>query len=212
MHSKRIAVLVDGESEQALGYLNQALAKETGNTFIKPVVMGVNGMSRPERIAAACLNRVQIIESRVGNLDKILVLLDREANSMCPGLLHEIVENAINLKMERLGGRDVSVVIKNVKFENWLIADVRALRGLVGRFQLSKGQLQAIAPNRADTVADAEALLKAAAKRPGYHKTRDAAEIMKRADAMRIAANSRSFRRYLRCVSYPAYKDQSRDP
>jgi hypothetical protein len=83
----------------------------------------------------------------------------------------------------------------------------------VGRpWSVSQAQLRQIAPDRADSIPDAESLLKAAARKPGYNKTRDAVEIMMKADMLRIAENSRSFRRLLRCVNHPRYADQSKEP
>lgn len=208
--STQTALLVDGHSERALVKLYPQLAAATGRRFIKPAVISVNGLARRERIAAECVNRIAILEARYGTLDDILVLLDRETNPLCAGGLAAQVQSAIRQRFTSRQGRRVSVVIKDKKFENWLVADVTAIRELGGRFKLSQSQLRIITPDRADSIADAEQLLRSAAARPGYNKTHDAMQIMAKADLLRIAENSRSFRRMLRCVEHPSYAHQSR--
>jgi hypothetical protein len=103
------------------------------------------------------------------------------------------------------------VVIKNRMFENWLVADVEAVKIQRARFRLSTAAERSIVPNKADNVAALE-VLKTAAVRTSYSKVPDSQRILERADIQRIAANSRSFRRLLRVVGHPGYAGQSRLP
>ena len=66
---------------------------------------------------------------------------------------------------------------------------------------------------RADNI-DALRLLKRAIESGvegrSYNKTVDAIRIMARVDPLEVARNSRSFRRFLRVLGCPAYRDQSK--
>jgi hypothetical protein len=99
-------------------------------------------------------------------------------------------------------------VVKNRTFENWVIADVEAVRGVRGRFTVSGGMRSAVEGGTADNV-DALSLLKRAAQGDAYEKVHDAQPILEGADVRRIASNSRSFRRFLRVIDYPDYRTQS---
>jgi hypothetical protein len=56
------------------------------------------------------------------------------------------------------------------------------------------------------------ALLKRAAQGDAYEKVQDAKRILERADVLRLATNSRSFRRFLRVIEHPTYREQSAAP
>ncbi|MCH8961998.1 MAG: DUF4276 family protein, partial [Bacteroidetes bacterium] len=107
---------------------------------------------------------------------------------------------------------DVTVVVKNHSFENWLIADVKALRSLRGRFKVTRSFEKKVIPNKADHVADAEGLLNTIAVKRPYHKRRDAVHVTAVQEALEMARNSRSFRRFLRDVGHPQYLSQSKRP
>jgi hypothetical protein len=86
-----------------------------------------------------------------------------------------------------------------------------AFRTLPRRFRISKSFESQVAPDRADR-ADAVRLLKTAAIGKPYHKVEDAKRILKAAEPLRIGANSRSFRRFLRLSGSRTYASQSRIP
>jgi hypothetical protein len=121
----------------------------------------------------------------------------------------------IAAELRRLLGQrcrdDVTVVVKNRTFENWLIADLDAFDELRARFRLSNATRNAVAPDKADHAA-ALSLLKASVRSGSYDKVADSRRILGRAEARRIARNSRSFRRLLRVVDHPTYADQSARP
>ena len=109
------------------------------------------------------------------------------------------------------------MVLKDRMFENWLVAATSALRSQPKRFRLSGTAASSIAPNNADQT-DALGLLHTATraarkgKKQTYSKIADSKRILARVDINEMAANSRSFRRFLRCLGHPAYHDQSRRP
>ena len=80
------------------------------------------------------------------------------------------------------------------------------------RFRVTRAFERKVSPDRADHVADAEALLNSAAQGTPYHKRTDAKAIAGKQNALRVARNSRSFRRFLRIVGHPRYAEQSAKP
>jgi hypothetical protein len=138
---------------------------------------------------------------------KVVVLIDREDRSDCPGALAA----AIQARIARETDVEVAVVIKDAAFENWLVADVDAVRSLKQRFDLSNNTQNAVQPNKADKCPALE-LLKRSTQGSSYDKVEDSKRILARADATRIATHSRSFRRFLRCAGCPTYASQSRQP
>src|SRR5207248_8508876 len=121
------------------------------------------------------------------NAERVIVILDRETRSECPGKLAGAIEAKV-----RSADRDVVVVIKNVMFENWLVADIHAVASITARFEVSKTAIKSVEPNRADH-ADAIGLLRKAAKKgKSYDKVADSKRILKVAHVSFMAANSRS--------------------
>jgi hypothetical protein len=96
-----------------------------------------------------------------------------------------------------------------------LVADATAFSKHPARFRLSAADVRSVTHNNADDV-DAAALIKRAIERAGgpgpYNKRNDSRLILAAADVSKMAANSRSFRRFLRCVGHPDYSGQSRRP
>ncbi|MBI4500040.1 MAG: DUF4276 family protein, partial [Gemmatimonadetes bacterium] len=117
-------------------------------------------------------------------------------NALCP--------IAINCGVPAL-----AVVIKNRRYENWLISDPAAFKRMRKRFRLSKRQVQSIEWDKADSV-DGFQILSRAARGAAYSKTADAMQILNYTDPDQMALNSRSFRRFLRVLGHPNYLDQSR--
>lgn len=103
------------------------------------------------------------------------------------------------------------VVMKARMFENWLVADVDALKKKSGRFKVTSAHESRIVPNKADSV-DAVRILKNAAIKSPYHKINDAVSLMAVFDPYKGAANSRSLRRLLRLLECQHYLEQSKMP
>jgi hypothetical protein len=90
-----------------------------------------------------------------------------------------------------------------------MIADVAALEKMPNRFSVTQAFRGKIVPNKADSVEDAESLLKQISKKKPYHKSSDNPKIAEKQDALQIGCNSRSFRRFLRLLQHPIYAEQS---
>jgi len=127
--------------------------------------------------------------------------------SECPG---EFAAEILAGLRDKVEDGDVAVVVKNRMFENWLIADLGALKKQRGRYAVSKAAAKKVESNKADNV-DATPLLKQCCK-SDYRKVQDAKKILAHADPGVIGLHSRSFRRMLRCIRDPQYTDQSRQP
>ena len=156
-------------------------------------------------IARAIVDGIEYLKAN--GVDRVVVLFDREHRRECAGELAERVRRQI----QPLTDIPTSVVIKDRTFENWLVADIEALRTMPARFDVSAAVIRSVAPNKADQI-DAYAILQSCARRRAYRKVQDARRILSHADISRMAANSRSFRRFLRCVGHPAYITQSNKP
>jgi hypothetical protein len=107
---------------------------------------------------------------------------------------------------------DGQAELQALKFENWLIAGLAALKAMPARFQVTRQFERKVSPNKADNIKNAESALKRICKGASYHKGKDAREIARHQEPRRIAENSRSFRRFLRVVGCKKYTSQSREP
>jgi hypothetical protein len=134
---------------------------------------------------------IELTRLAARNLDFVIILMDRESRTACPGQLASDLRR--ELLAEQRSGYQIEVVIKDRTLENWLVADLQSLRSQPKRFKVSQQSARSIAPNKADNV-DAFATLKACAIGPDYDKVKDCDRILSRADPLRMAANSRSFR------------------
>ncbi len=202
----RIGVVVDGRSEfSALPKLKLQIEDISGNTIAEIVKADIHPMATAAVIARAAAERISVLQMR--NVDCVVVLVDREDRPECPGALAEQIRERIQPRAPM----PVAVVIKDRTFENWLVSDPDALLGMRARFAVSRGVVNSIRPNKADHI-DAARALRVAARGHAYEKVKDAGRILERADVLRMAANSRSFRKFLRCVGHPAYATQSRAP
>jgi len=201
----RIGLIVDGDSEYAsLRLLFPHLSESTTNVFLKPVKAKFHPESPYGAIARACVPSVKLLEAK--GAERVVVLLDRESRAECPGAISSAVKASLSPRCKC----ELVVVVKDRKYENWLISDMRAFRNQQARFRISAGIRSSIEPNKADHV-DGDALLRRIV-RGTYDKVADSKRVLHRADPIRMAKNSRSFRRFLRCVGHPDYGAQSEVP
>lgn len=201
----KLGIVVDGVSEYAsLGGLYGDLRGRTGNQFLTPVKANIQPNAPLGVIARQCIPKIKQVQER--GADCVLVLFDREERADCPGDLADSVQAIL-----ASNGLSVRVVVKNRKFENWLMADLEAFEAMAARFEISKATRRAIQPNKADNV-DALALLKRATRGDSYHKVEDSKRILAKAQVSRMAGHSRSFRRFLRVAGDSAYQHQSANP
>lgn len=133
-----------------------------------------------------------------------VLLLDREIRDECPGKLADDLEQAIARACSTLEAR---VIYKDRTFENWLIADVEALKNQPGRFNMTAALERRVAPDRADKC-DGLSLIKLAVKGGHYEKVRDSEAICRKMDVLRTAKNSRSFRHFLHLLGVSPYAAQ----
>jgi hypothetical protein len=153
--------------------------------------------------------RVHILANR--GVDRAVFLIDFETRATCPGSWARLLEDALRIAYEGLSISEYKVVMKTRKFENWVLGDPSAIASMSGRFNVSASDLERITPDKADHV-DAAALLSKMALNKSYDKIDDAERILTKADPLNIAANSRSFRRFLRILEIKKYGNQSRRP
>jgi uncharacterized protein DUF4276 len=194
-------VIVDGQSEyRALPLVTSKIVLARAQV-INPLYAPIPPYAPTGVIANACRSRIDQLVRR-GARD-IIVLLDREARPECPGNLARTIGDALRLPAGCRGW----VVVKNKMFENWLIADIGALRASPQRYQISPALERRIAPNKADSC-DALGMLKEVTSH-SYSKVQDSQTILAAAHPLKIAENSRSFRRLLRVMGHELYRDQS---
>lgn len=188
----KIGIVVDGSAEaQALEHV---VAKLRGEriSFFRPLYADMQPYAPLPQIVRASEARLNLLTQRGAH--KVVVILDRENNSDCPG------DFADRLQREYRGkGHEVSVVLKNRAFENWLIGDPRSLmRGAHRRIEVNDRIIQRIEQTGSDNV-NAMAILNGCI-RDGYNKRSDAIELCKLLNPDRVAQNSRSFRKFIKTL------------
>ena len=160
----------------------------------------------PGQIALAAIKKLAAL--RADGAQTFVVLIDCEDPGRCACEFAKSIQRAL----ATLEWPGVHVVVKTLKFENWLIADVDALKRMPARFRVTRRFENRVSPNKADNVVDAATELGRLCQGDAYHKRNDPLEIAKHQEPRRIAANSRSFRRFLRVVGCRKYAKQSGSP
>ncbi|MCH8938346.1 MAG: DUF4276 family protein [Gemmatimonadetes bacterium] len=207
----RVGLIYDGASE--LEAMPTILAKlVTEHRIVRHVLADIQPHAPLGQIALSIVKRLPIMES--ARVEYVIVLFDREFGSPHP--CHIRMAREVEAKLNAtLGGdssiRRISVVVKHRTFENWLVADTSALKALPARFSVPKADNARVVPNKADHINGIK-LLNHCCLKYGYEKRRDSIRIMHQADPLRVASNSRSFRRLLRELSVAPYEEQSKLP
>lgn len=205
----RIGVIVDGQAEfRSLSALFRKIVSPQ-NSLLAPIYADIQPHAPLPQIVGTIKNKLPILRAKAVGM--VLVLLDRENRSVCPGDWAHQIESALQGHCHSAGCGTVRAIVKETCYENWLVADTSVFRRMPRRFSISSRALDSINHNRADRV-DAQSILEHAALVRAYDKIDDSVRIMGLADPQEIANNSRSFRRLLRVIGYPAYKDQSMIP
>ncbi len=203
----RIAVLTEGRGEfKAFPGVLEKLAARSGHVFLRFQV-NVHPLDAPMAVAKACLPVLGAVMEKKAEL--AVLVLDRENAPSCCGDRAKELQAALSVAWN--GGLDTRVVLKDSAFENWLVADLAALRSQPGRYTVSESMRKKIEPDKADSC-DGHELLRTATKGRSFHKVDDAVEICKRLDPERAAKHSRSFRHFLHVIGDPAYPEQCRRP
>jgi len=201
----KYGVVVEGVSEFAsFDRIYGQLRDQTGNQFLKPLKADIQPGAPVGVVVRQCIKWVRQMHER--GADHVVVLLDRERRGGCPGVAARSIEAGL-----AAADLQASVVLKNRMYENWLLADIDALKALSGRFSISKSTVRAVQPNKADNV-DALQLLKRSVKNGSYEKVEDSKRILAKASVANIGLHSRSFRRFLRIAGDGTYGAQSLKP
>lgn len=203
----KVAFITEGVSEfKSLPSLYAQLRLLSGNVFLSPLKVNVSPDAPPRVIARECRSRLLIAQAK--GADLAVILLDREAQEACSGLIADQIESAATRLCSTVKLR---VVLKDRMFENWLIADLNALRAQPQRFEVSNATVRRVQPNKADRC-DAQRILAHCTKGDRYDKVRDSQAICANIDIEVAARHSRSVRHLLHVLGAPVYSSQCRDP
>ena len=205
---RKIAVITEGESEWgAIPMIYQQLRDATGSTFLNPVRLKVQPDGPAAKIARECKSVFKVLAEKGVSL--AVLVLDRELKPESAGEIAQAIDSAI--RVDCVFPFELAVVMKDRAFENWVIADLDALRAQPGRFDVTSALERAVSPDRADRVVALDHLKKALrGTSSSYDKRQDSKRTLGKADVIRMAANSRSFRHFLHTVGHPAYASQCR--
>lgn len=202
---KRIGLIVEGIGEvPAFKTLIPKLSTPC-QILHQPVRADLQPKAAAKQVAASAKAAIQYLCKR--NVDLIVVLIDREDRPSASKFATELKQAFSS----RYAGIAFEVVVKDSCIENWLLADPEALRAQPRRFKLTDAVINRVVPNKADSV-DAQNLLNSIAVKFEYDKGADPTRIASLQKPHSIAANSRSFRRFLRVLEDPKYVGQSKQP
>ncbi|MEV8358496.1 DUF4276 family protein [Microbacterium sp. NPDC076895] len=156
-------------------------------------------------IAKACEPLLRQAHAR--KVDLFVLVIDREQQARTPGELARALKSQLDSLSPGLFR--IEVVYKDRTFENWLIADLDALRKQRARYEVSDALVRQVEPDKADMVKALD-LLKKAARGKQYDKIDDGQKIANRLDLMAAARHSRSFRHLLHILGHVDYLHQCR--
>lgn len=191
-----IGILVDGDAEAIA--LRGIVDRCVDGGCLTPLYADMQPNASPARIAGAASGRVELLRTR--GAQRLVVILDLEKRSACPVTRARALREAFSKRWPDL---PVCVAIKVLSFENWLVASPSSFKSMNARFNVSKAFEKAVAPNKADNVGDPVTLMNRIASGARYHKRKDAKVLAAKADLSELQANSRSFRRFLKCLNDP---------
>lgn len=207
----KIGIIVDGEGEY---YALPLLLEKMAGCFeivARPLYCDIQPCAkdlRQQGMRIAATAKILIAQGA----ENIIVVLDKETRKGCSKALADKLTTAVKYEFTRLGlVTPVETVLKVRKFENWLVADGRALESQKNLLRVSRIRQQADS-NKADSILDAYDLLRVHSVDKAYAKRRGAIDICRKADPLLMAKNSRSFRKFLRVIGHPRYLSQSFDP
>jgi hypothetical protein len=207
-----IGLVVDGIAEyQSLPLLTDKINHP--NTILAPIKADLQPSAPVPQLARVVKLAIQ---NALGakKVDRVLVLLDLDRRGPCAARWAQQFQTHLT-EIGIALGCEIFCVIKNDRFENWLISDPASLKRL-NCFSISSNMIAQVtnaADNRDAVELIGNALRNARVVRPAaYHKTTHARMILAAADPVQMARNSRSFRRFLRLIGNPEYSAQSKRP
>lgn len=187
----KTGIISDGSAEAvALEHLVVKM-KCGGFTPLRPVYADMQPYAPPAQIVKAAESRIKMLSQR--GAQRHIVLLDREENKECPGEF----STKLSLEFTNKGYSNVSVVLKDRAFENWLVADLEAVAKSYGkRGSFADRIIDRVRHSGADRV-NAIAILNGGIAE-GYSKRSDAITICKAVSPEVVAKYSRSFRKFMK--------------
>ena len=200
-------IVTEGETEvYCLPQMQKQLEDRTGIRLLRPLRATVDPLAPIPVLVRGLLQRVRLAKSN--GADVVVVLIDRETSPEHPGSRSALVEQALQAEL----GQWVRVVIKDSTFENWLVASPEAFEKQKARYPKSELIRKAVEPDRADRVVALQLIKRAIAAAKAYDKIQDGRKTAALAVVSTMAANSRSFRKFLAVLGDPAYASSSRLP
>ncbi|MDW4908742.1 DUF4276 family protein [Streptomyces sp. ADMS] len=204
---KRIGVVTEGESEvKGLPEIYPALEERVGSQLLRPIRSSVDPLSPIPVLTKGLRTGIQLSLAR--NAQLVVVLLDRENSETCAGARAADIERRLREEVDDV----VRVVIKDRTFENWLIASPEAFIKQRSKYSHPERISRAACPNKADRHDAPCDLINSAMTKGRYDKTADAPRILRFSNLDSMAANSRSFRRFLAVLGDPKYASGSKRP
>jgi hypothetical protein len=201
----RIGIIVEGNGEVPAFKALIPKLTTAAEVLATPVRADLQPKAAPNQVAASAKAAVNYLIGR--QVDMVIVLIDREDNPNAAAFAATLT----TAFSDRYPGIGFEVVVKDRSVENWLVADIDALRAQPKRFKVTSAEIKRVVPNKADGQ-DAEWLLNKMALKFEYDKGGDPSRIAGHQDPRRAGQNSRSFRRFLRVIGDPIYAKQSRIP
>ncbi|WP_082109640.1 DUF4276 family protein [Mycobacterium sp. UM_Kg1] len=198
----RIAILTEGDGEfrsLPLLYAQLHASMPDRTRIVKTLKISVQPDAEHGQLVAACRPSLALARAVA---DRIIVLLDREQQQRCPGEVAQQLET----EFKKIAEIPVRVALKDRMYENWLLADLDALRMQPARFGVDAAAQRKVCPNKADSI-DGLREIKRLVKNGDYSKTSDSDKICRKANVEKMAANSRSFRHFLHLVGHESYRD-----
>ena len=197
----KIGIIVEGQEEQqSMRYIVENINIE-GKQILTPIFAPIEPKATPQQIVKAMEGRLKLLSKA----NQIIVLIDLEDMDICPGDRANSLENYFFSKSYT----NIKVIIKKRQFENWLLADPDAINGLKN-FNVSEAFRRRVTGNADNIHNPIELLSNLKSDRKSFHKTKDGTAIAKEIDYLKVADNSRSFRKFLRVIGHPLYLTQSK--
>ena len=133
----RTVFITEGEGEYAaLPLLKHQIQERTGIHLIPPMRITIQPDGPATKIGRSIKEKL-LPTLMAKQVEKAVVLLDREMRGDCPG---EFAIEVLAAVRSLCGtGIDFTVVLKDRCFENWLVADVQSLKAQPGRLVKSLG-------------------------------------------------------------------------
>jgi len=111
----KIGVYIDGQAE-AIAQKKILSKLSFGNiTFIGPIYVDIQPRATALQIARKIIDKSSLTH---GKTQYNVVLIDKDDRNQCPTTFASDIQNALN----SFNKQSYMVVVKNIQFENWLIA------------------------------------------------------------------------------------------